>query len=157
MLQTRHKDRLPQRLSYPVGLQDLDKVLGDISQAAQLELRFSACPFPAYDTYFRSLVNRNLPYQVLEARFEKWDKRPSLGRDTLFDDYLRGQWSLRVFPVASVLRSRARASLIDALPSVREWFVRTRPESWYHGRKVCECRFEPLAGTIEVKDIVETT
>lgn len=155
VLQTRHKSRLPQGFSYPLGLQDLEKALGDLSQAADLHVSFSACPLPANDMHFRSLVRRSLPHQVLGGRFAKWDKRPSIGKGTLSGEYLRGLWSITVYPVASDRRAQARELLIDALPSVREWFSRTRPESWYHGEKVCEVWFDPFEGTIAVNDIVE--
>jgi len=152
MLQTRYKGRLPQGLSYPLGLQDLDKVLGDIPHAADLHVRFSNDPL---GMRFRSSLRQDLPHRVLAARFEKWDKRPSLGNSTFTDGYVRGQWSITVYPVASVRRAQARHLLIDALPFIREWFSRTRPESWYYGEKLCEVRFDPLEGTIAVTDIVE--
>jgi hypothetical protein len=111
MLHTRYKDRLRQGLSYPLGLQDLDKALSDIPEAADLYVSFVASPLPANATRF--------------------------------------------YPVASVRRAQARKALIETLPLVCEWFSRTRPESWYHGRKVCEVWFEPAEGTIKVNDIVE--
>ena len=155
VLQTRHKSRLSQGFSYPLGLQDLEKALGDLSQATELHVSFYACPPGVHDMHFRSLVKRDLPHTVLEARFSKWDKRPSMSNSTFTDEYLRGLWSIIVYPVASVRRSLARGLLIDALPSVREWLSRTRPESWYYGEKLCEVRFDPLEGTIAVTDIVE--
>ena len=155
MLQTRYKSRIGQGFSYPLGLQDLDKALGDISQAADLHVSFYACPPAAHNLHFRSLVKRDLPHQVLAASFAKWDKRPSMSNSTFTDEYLRGHWSIAVYPVASVRRSQARKLLIDTLPSVREWFSRTRPESWYHGEKVCDVWFDPLEGTLAVNDLVE--
>jgi hypothetical protein len=155
VLQTRYKSRLSQGFSYPLGLQDLEKALGDLSQAAELHVSFYACPPGAHNMHFRSLVKRDLPHQVLEGHFAKWDKRPSMSNSTFTDGYLRGQWSIIVYPVASVRKSLARRLLIDALPSVREWFSRTRPESWYYGEKVCEVWFDPLEGRLAVNDIVE--
>ena len=155
MLRTRYKSRLGKGLSYPLGLQDLGKALGDISQAADLHVSFYDHPPEEHDMHFRALVKRDLPHQVLAARFERCDKGPSIGNSTFTDDLLHGQWSITVYPVASDRKSQARKLLIDALPSVREWFSRTRPESWYYGQKVCEVRFDPLEGTIAVTDIVE--
>ena len=134
-----------------MALTDLDKVLGDILHAADLHVSFSNDPL---GMRFRSLLRQALPHRVLVARFEKWDKRPSIG-NRFTDGYVRGQWSITVYPVASVRRAKARQLLIDALPSVREWFSRTRPESWYYGEKRCEVRFDPLEGTIGVSDTVE--
>ena len=153
-LQTRYKSRLPQGFSYPLGLEDLNKVLGDISQAADLHVSFSNAPL---GKGFRLLMKRDLPHQVLAARFSKWDKEPSIGDNTFADEYLRGHWSITVYPVASVRRSQARALLIEVLPAVREWFSRARPESWYYGRKVYEIRFDPLEETIDANDLVEAT
>jgi hypothetical protein len=154
VVQTRHKSRLAQGFSYPLGLQDLQKALGDLSQAAELHVSFYDCPPGAHNMQFRSSVKRDLPHQVLEAYFAKWDKQPSISNSTFTDEYLRGQWSIIVYPVASVRRSVARRLLIDALPSVRDWLSRTRPESWYYGQRVCELRFDPLEGTIAVTEIV---
>jgi hypothetical protein len=105
VLQTRYKSRLPQGFSYPLGLQDLEKALGDISQAADLHVSFYACPPAASNMHFRALVKRDLPHQVLAARFAKWDKRPSMSNSTFTDEYLRGQWSIIVYPVADPTRS----------------------------------------------------
>jgi hypothetical protein len=125
-----------------LGLQDLEKALGVLSQVTELHVSFYACPPGVHDMSFRSMVKRDLPHTVLEAHFEKWDKRPSLS-NTFIHGYLRGQWSIIVYPVARVRRALARRVLIDALPSIREWFSRTRPESWYYGEKLCELRFDP--------------
>lgn len=82
MLQTRYKSRLSQGFSYPLGLQDLERALGDLSQAAELHVSFYDCPPGLHKTNFRTSVKRDLPHQVLAARFAKWDKRPSMSNST---------------------------------------------------------------------------
>jgi len=157
VLHTGYKDRLRRGLSYPVGLQELDTVLCEIPQAADLHVSFTATPLRTRDTQFNVVVTHDMPHPILAARFERAEKRPSISNSPFADEYLRGRWSITIYPVASARRAQARRLLIAALPDVRDWFCRTRPESWYYGRKVCEVHFDPIAGAVQVNDVVEAT
>ena len=155
MLATRFKHRLRRGLSYPLGLADLERAIGAISQASELQVSFSRSPLPTSVTAFQSQVDRDLPHLVLEARFVRWDKGPSLSDSTWTREYMRGHWSISVYPVASIRRAQARKVLLAALPLIQEWFSRSRPESWYHGQKSYEIEFDPAEGTLRANDHVE--
>ena len=126
-----------------------------LSQASELQVSFSRSPLLTSVTAFQSQVDRDLPHLVLEARFVRWDKGPSLSDSTYCAQYMRGHWSISVYPVASIRRAQARKVLLAALPSMQEWFSRSRPESWYHGRKSCEVVFDPIEGTLRTAERVE--
>jgi hypothetical protein len=141
-------------LSFPVGVQVVESALGGISQLEELEIRFKQqCGISATD--FRHLIESGKPHLIASAGFDRWDKRPSIGREE-WDDFLRGLWTLQIYPVARQKKSAARALLIqEGLPILRRWFEAGRPGSWYWGRKRCHVVFDPLELTITSQDIVE--
>jgi hypothetical protein len=152
MLKTLSKDTLPRGLSYPLGLSDLERTLGNIPQASALQVRFRSCPIRSAQQ-FRAVVARELPHTVIAARFVRWDKKPGIGDE--FAEYLRGQWSVHIYPVASARRAQAHPVLIDRLSAVAAWFSRKRAASWYHGRKSCVVVFNPLEVSVRVDEVVE--
>lgn len=155
LLKTRNKPKLPQFLSFPVGGQALSTCLIGIPQFDTLELVFSASPSLSATT-FRRLVDADEPHLVLSARFDRWDKGPSMGDDPWIQEYLDGKWSLCVYPVRRQRKSQAREALLkDALPHVARWFSTGRAPSWCWGRKRCNVMFVPAEGVVRVDEVVE--
>lgn len=152
-----YKPKLPSFLSFPVGTDAIGAALKDVPQFTSLRLVFSPDPIVSATT-FRRLVESDQPHVVLRARFERWDKNPSLGDDSWVLEYLSGRWSLWVYPVRRQLKAVARAVLIDrALPKIAEWLSVERPASWYFGRESCEIVFIPKDGAVRIEESVEKT
>jgi hypothetical protein len=156
MLLTSYKSRISQLMSWPVGLEDLHTVIGDVPQTADdFPVRFVSSPRGVNATEFQAALHRDLRHVVLEARFEKWDKRPGISNDEFTDPYLRGKWSVSIYPVARRRKAEARNALLNVLPTVKDWLVANRPPSWYYGRKCCRIIFDPAEATAQVDDVVE--
>jgi hypothetical protein len=153
-LKSHTKAHLPNWLSFPVGVQLLESALRDIPRLDELEISFDQqCGISA--TEFRQLIESGKPHVIVSAGFERWDKRPSIGTGE-WEDFLRGVWTLRVFPVARQKKAAARALLVaEGLPILRRWFEASRPESWYWGRKRCDVLFDPLELSVTSQDINE--
>ncbi len=87
---------------------------------------------------------------ILRVDFVRWDKSVSIGNDPMWQEFLRGLWSLRVYPVRRTLKSTARDALIArGLPLVVDWITERRDPSWYYGRKECELQFNPANGLVK--------
>jgi hypothetical protein len=151
MLQPQYRDKLPEQLSYPVGAEVLSRELEKHSDLPDLELVFRASPISSTSN-FQQLIARGLPHVILRVYFARWDKSVSIGNDPSWQKYLRGVWSLSVYPVRRILKSKAREALITAgLPLVAGWMTRRRDPSWYYGRKECEIQFDTDDGTVEFR------
>jgi hypothetical protein len=144
-MKTRFRQAVDRELSYPIGLNDLRRALDVAPQAGEIEVTFLRAPFRSA-TGFRAAIGRDEPSVIIEALFTKWDKKPSLGdNDRWVHDYLKGKWELTVYPVSRSRRALARQVLIGAgLPALAAWLARTRPDSWYSGRKEFKVSFDPL-------------
>jgi len=157
LLKTQFKPKLPQFLSFPVGVQALSAHLAGIPQFDALELAFSTSPNRS-KTMFRHLVEADETHLVLSARFDRWDKRRSLGDDPWIQEYLQGKWSLWIYPVRRQRGSQAKEALLnDALPQVARWFSTARVPSWYWGRKRCNVMFAPADGGVRVDEVIEAS
>jgi hypothetical protein len=100
------------------------------------------------------VVESGEPHLVLSARFERWEKRPSISDE--WQKYLDGRWSLWVYPVRRQLKAVAKTVLIDrGLARISDWLSAERPESWYFGRKACDVIFIPDDGEVRIDEIVE--
>lgn len=109
-------------------------------------------------TKFRRLIEADEPHVVLRARFERWDKRPSIGSESWVQEYLHGKWSLWVYPVRRQLKAQAREALVaQGSPNIAEWLSLERPSSWYFGRKVCYIVFVPKENAVQVEESIEAT
>ena len=73
-----HKPRLPSFLSFPIGADVVSVSLKAVPQFSSLELVFSGDPISSA-TKFRRLIEADEPHGALRARFERWDKKPSIG------------------------------------------------------------------------------
>jgi hypothetical protein len=95
MLYPRWRQKISERLSYPIRAELLSRELEKHPELPHLELHFTSSPI-ASESEFRQMLEDRLPYVVLRVQFVRWDKRLSYG-DQL-QDYLRGKWTLDVFP-----------------------------------------------------------
>jgi hypothetical protein len=151
------KPKLASFLSFPIGAEAINVSLKDVPQFSSLELVFSADPILSA-TNFRRLIEADEPHVVLRARFERWDKKPSIGDASWVQEYLHGKWSLWVYPVRRQLKAQAReAVLTRGLPKIAEWLSLDRPSSWYFGRKICEMVFVPKENAIRIEESIEAT
>jgi hypothetical protein len=149
MLQTRHKSKVSKYLSYPIGAEILSRELERYSGLPKLELTFLT------SSDLHRAIEKGLPHKILRVSFVRWDKSVSIGNDRTYQDYLRGLWSLSVFPVARPLKSKAKEALMTfGLPLVADWMTKRRDPSWYYGRKECVVEFEPKNCTIEFRESV---
>ena len=156
-LAPRSKPKLPSFLSFPIGAEALSASLKAVPQFSSLELVFSAYPILSA-TNFRRLIEADEPHVVLRARFERWDKKPSIGDESWVQEYLHGKWTLRVYPVRRQLKAQAREALVGhGLPKIAEWLSVDRPSSWYFGRKACEVVFLPTESAVRVDESIEAT
>ena len=120
-----------------------------------MNLVFSASPLRSA-TAFHRLVETDEPHLLLSARFERWDKRVSLGDESWVQKYLHGRWSLWLYPVRRQKRSMASILLVEtALPQVARWFASARAPSWYWGRKRCDVTFLPVTGEVRLEEVVD--
>jgi len=86
----RYKPKLPPYLSFPIGADAIGNALKDIPQLSSLKLVFYPNPIPSA-TKFRQVVELGEPHLVLSARFERWEKRPSISDE--WQEYLDGRSS----------------------------------------------------------------
>jgi len=151
------KPKLPSFLSFPIGADRLSAALKAVPQFSALELVFSADPILSA-MKFRRLIEADEPHVVLRARFQRWDKKPSIGNEPWVQEYLHGKWSVWVYPVRRQLKAQAREALVaQGLPKIAEWLSVNRPASWYFGRKVCEIVFLPKESAVRVDGSIEAT
>ena len=152
VLHPRWRQKLPKQLSYPVGAELLSRELGTHPELPKLELHFSASPI-ASRSEFRQMLENKLPYVVLRVQFVRWDKRLSYGDDQWIQEYLRGKWTVDVFPVLRSLKSQAKEMLISkALPQVAAWMTKPREPAWYYGRKEFAVVFQPEEADLEFRE-----
>lgn len=152
MLHPRWRQKLSERLSYPIGAELLSRELEKHPELPKLELRFSSSPILSESEFRRMLENR-LPYVVLRVQFVRWDKRLSYGDDQWIQEYLRGKWTLDVFPVLRSLKSRVKEKLTsEALPQVAAWMTKPREPAWYYGRKEFDVVFQPEEVAVEFRE-----
>ncbi len=155
MLTPTHKPRLPNWLSFPVGAAALESAFAGIPQFVELDLQFRREPGISA-TGFRRVIEAGEPHVIVSAGFDRWDKRPSVGVGEWQDKYLRGFWSVRVFPVAREKKSVAEGLLLaQGLPALRRWFEMSRAPSWHWGRKRGHIVFDPLEPSVRLEDVVE--
>jgi hypothetical protein len=151
------KPKLPSFLSFPIGADGLSASLKAVPQFSSLELVFSADPILS-TTKFRRLIEADKPHVVLRARFERWDRNPSIGNESWVQEYLHGKWSLWVYPVRRQRKAQAREALVgEGLPRIAEWLSVDRPSSWYFGRNVCEIVFLPKESAVRVDQFIKAT
>lgn len=149
MIPTRHKSKLPETLSWPLGAEAISAALGDAPHAADLTLRFSDSPvWPASE--FQLLLRESLPYVVLCAEYQP-ESRPgyagsaSMSESGFFDT----RWEVRVNPVPRSLRAAAAALLRDqGLPLIVDWLRSSRRGGWLGRYHRVELVWAPAAGTL---------
>lgn len=152
MLHPRWRQKLSERLSYPIGAELLSRELEKHPELPKLELHFTSSPIIS-NSEFRQMVDNRVPYVVLRVQFVRWDKRLSYGDDEWIQEYLRGKWTIDIFPVLRSLRSRVKAKLIsEALAQVATWIAKPRKPAWYYGRKQFEVIFQPDEGGVEFRE-----
>jgi hypothetical protein len=153
MLKAKHKPKLYNYLSYPVGVETVARGLDGIAQFDEVELRF--WPHPGVSaTRFHDIVQNDQPHLILEATFERWDKRPAISKG--FEALLHGVWSIRVYPTRRQLKAPAKALLIaEGIPALRRWFEKKRSPSWYWGRKSFKVHFNPADASLKTEELTE--
>ena len=97
------KPKLPSFLSFPIGADLLSASLKAVPQFSALQLVCSTDPILSA-TNFRRLIEADQPHVAVRARFERWDKKPSIGDEPWVQEYLHGRWSLWVYPVSRRLK-----------------------------------------------------
>jgi hypothetical protein len=155
-MHTLYRQPVGREFSYPVGLADLRQRLDGVPHGDELEVTFCNTPGSSASR-FRASIARQEPTLVLQARFTKLDKAPSRGDDLWMTELLHGKWSLSVYPVARQHRSLAHQALVGfGLLALADWLRSTRPDSWYHGRKVFDISFDPLEGHVYWREHAES-
>jgi hypothetical protein len=141
MIPTRHKARLAQSLSWPLGAEAISNALAGAPHYTDLALSFSDAPVrPASE--FQRLLRESLPYPLLVAQYSPAIK-PGYGGATFLVE--RGEyeakWELTINPVRRQVRAVARAALLETgLPAVAEWLRSSRRAGWenHHHRLTLE-------------------
>lgn len=132
LIPTTHRGRLGKGLSHPLGAELVSEALSGVPQWSELDLRFNSEPKSGIGLftpgrgihYLRGNAGRELLSftEVLYCGF--WDP---------------GFWTIGTFPVASTEREWIRLVLLDgALPKMRAWLSKDRPEPWMQPQRVIQ-------------------
>jgi hypothetical protein len=149
MVKTSYRSKLGKALSYPLGTEEISRVLEGVPQTS-LSLSFYDKP-TTFASEFQRLLTEGQPYVILRASFTRRD----WGIGVQVGD-CNGAWDITVYPTPRADRVVAHAQLLSVgLPAVRRWLCMARPSTWYFGRKRCEVLFAPADGTVSVRAVAE--
>ena len=147
---TTHKDRLPNHLSYPVGLQTLAIALADVPQAENLPVWFLACDGSVTRAEKRQKDGEY--YRILSAEFHHY--RLGISECRWLESLYEPTWSLNVYGVTRKKRAVARNLLIEhGIPKIAAWLTVPRSETWLAGTKKIAVSFSDEQETIIVTEI----
>jgi hypothetical protein len=120
ILETRYRARLARGWSYPIGAEIVSQWVGDVPDAIEKPLSFSASrasSLPAFD----ASLSADEPQPILKLEHGRrllWAKDPTLPF-----------WSVRVFAIPSSLRQSTRVALLShGLPSAKQWLLKSRTD-----------------------------
>jgi hypothetical protein len=136
LIRTIRKDKLPRKLSYPLGAQAVSEALHDVPQRDLLNLRFLDKEYPV--SYWKlKKAGSDLP--VLKAEYRMFENRLDLALEGLLDIHDGEYWRLYVYPVESDIRAKVRRALLEiGLSVVSSWLSKPRPDTWKTGIKSCK-------------------
>ena len=153
MIPTRHKAKLPEALSWPLGAAAITAGLGDAPHVADLSLWFTdGVAHPA--AAFQRVVRECLPYTLLVAEYRPAARPGYIGTMLLADELRRyeAKWELHVSPVPGPWRAAAGAALRDAgLHAVAEWLRSSVRAGWELRRHRLALVFVPATGTLALQ------
>jgi hypothetical protein len=142
MIPTRHKQKLPKTLSWPLGAEAISIGLGDAPHVAELTLWFGDSPV-YWQSAFQKILREAKPYAVLVA-----DHTP-----VEFAAPISGEsWTVRINPVPRPTRSVVAGLLRDhGLPAVAEWLRSSDRVGWLDRCRRIELVWSPASGTLSQK------
>ncbi len=131
-LTTHYKEKVPNHLSYPLGLELLATELGQVPQADELSVSFHSNAGRA--TEIEHKRQNGEYYPVLEARFSHIRVPYSECKD--MKEYYDPKWTITVYAVSRKNRAIAQTLLRkQAIPAVAAWLRSPRSETWFEGSK----------------------
>lgn len=146
---TTHKERLPDDLSYPVGLQTLATALADVPQAENLPVRFLACNGSVMEMAKERKEGGHYPILSVEFHHYRLGMSECHSMPSLYEPV----WSLSVYGVTRHKRDIARHLLVDqGLASIAAWLKTPRSETWKSGKKKVTVSFSDEQETILITE-----
>jgi hypothetical protein len=134
VMTTRHKEKLPSHLSYPVGLGLLTTGLGQVPQTHELSVSFHTHAGRASEIEHQRRNGEYYP--VLTAGFHHWrlglSESDEMKEQGLYDP----TWNIVVYAVSRENRAIARKLLCEkGIPAIATWLRTPRSDTWLQGRK----------------------
>ena len=151
VMATRYKEKLPHHLSYPVGLELLTTILGEVPQANQLSVWFVAHS-AIRATEIEHKRRNGEYYPVLVALFHYDRLGHSECNDLREAGFYDPQWDIKVYAVSREHRAFAQKLLCEqGIPAIAAWLRTPRSSTWLQGRKQITVCFneKDLAITVE--------
>jgi hypothetical protein len=134
-----HKPRLSSRFSWPIGLEQLSRSLGDVPQSDELRVWHDDHPMahPNPTMTMEKIADQKLAYQIITA----WYTASGEPR-----------WYLMVYPVESRLRRRVKELLeAEGMERVRGFLNRDHTETELLTSHHFRCIFDPVELTLAYK------
>lgn len=157
MIPTRLKKKLPRRLSYPVGAQELSERLQGTPHVEALELVFWDRPnWSALE--FQRWLRERTPYTILQGEFQP-KRSPGVSGCNSFVErgWYDEKWEITVYPVLQELRHLAHQLLrSEGLEYLARWVKGSLAKGWLLRRHRCELIFSPAEETIAVRESDES-
>ena len=148
VIPTDRKQKLPARLSYPLGAKEVSEALAGVPQFDRFALSFHGRPMHSA-VEFDAVLRAGAPHLVFRAAFHK--REPFLSSPNLFVEsgWYDPQWELTVYPVPRQHRHAANVALTkQALPKVKQWLSQPGAQAWRSGYKALEFLFSPKDGSL---------
>src|SRR5262245_24073336 len=149
LIPTRHRDRLPMDLSYPIGAEVLSEAFRGVPQYGMLSLFFTTWRQPGTAAAATKASRGAGRQHVLCANYRHL--RPGHGSSgaLIRSGFYEPDWSLSVYAVPRQCRSLVRALLIrDGMPLLRAWLTEPRTETWLIGQRWLLVEFSQADGTL---------
>jgi hypothetical protein len=128
-MRTVFRNKLPQSLSYPIGLELIRSALAGAPQLDALRVMFSSGHWQA--TKFRQSLRNREPYVLVTASHVPASKPGFIGSNDMAErGHYDESWELTVNPTPRELRAVARRLLIaEGLPAIASWLQKTAKEA----------------------------
>ena len=153
-MRTVFRNKLPQTLSHPIGLELIESALAEVPQLESLRVMFSSGHWQA--TKFRRSLRDREPYAVLTVSYRPANKPGFIGSNEMAErGYYDEAWELTVNPTLREVRALARRLLIsDGLPAVASWLRRAHAEAGDSRYRGLELVFDPDSESLELRERV---
>jgi len=116
IIPTRHKSKIPQTLSYPIGAKAISEALIGVPQFDDLTVEFW------FWKQFARHHGTATPYRVMEVQFSGPVRFLSASKNIEDSNYNRPRWTIIVDAVPRPLRHLIQGKLTtDALPLIGSW------------------------------------